>query len=280
MRRSPITAVVLLGLVWTGLVAAAPAASAASTTCLVVDTNTNTSYRSLPDAVNAAAAGDTLFVKGTCTGDTTYMFKDLTLTGQSSGGNKTATLDGGSPTLFIGPDYTVTLNMLVLTKGDGGIFNNGTVIMNGSTITGNTNTSRAGIYNNGTATLNNSTITGNTTTFDPGGIFNNGLLTLNSSTISGNTSFAFFGFGGGIYNNGTVIMNGLSAIIGNNASQDGGGVYNNNTVIMNGSSIITGNTAARGGGIFNGCSGTLGGAAAGNVYGNKLDDIFAYPRPC
>src|SRR4051794_33902296 len=102
IRRSFLTLVVV-GLTATGLAAAAPAASAAGRTCLVVDTNTNTSSTSLQDAVNAAAAGDKLFVKGTCTGGTS-IDKDLTVTGQSNGGTKTATLDGGGQfaALFIG----------------------------------------------------------------------------------------------------------------------------------------------------------------------------------
>src|SRR5438477_11326912 len=84
----------VLGLLaWAG-VAWAPTASAATPTCLVVDTNSNHSYTSLQAAVNAAAPGDTLFVKGTCTG-TTEIGKNLTVTGQSASGTKTATLNGG-----------------------------------------------------------------------------------------------------------------------------------------------------------------------------------------
>lgn len=81
-----------------GVVAAAPAAMAANPSCLVVDTPSDQSYSSLQTAVDAAAAGDTLFVKGTCTGATTISTDDLTITGQSNGGAKTATLDAAGQT--------------------------------------------------------------------------------------------------------------------------------------------------------------------------------------
>src|SRR6185437_14452401 len=93
MRRW-ITALIVLGTAGAGVVTAAPAAVAASPGCLVVDTNSNQSYPSSQAAVSAAAAGDTLFVKGTCTGLTVIptSLTSLTITGQSNGGTKTATL--------------------------------------------------------------------------------------------------------------------------------------------------------------------------------------------
>src|SRR3954469_1129162 len=106
MRRSFTALVVLLGMTGMGLVAAAPAASAAGASCLVTETNTR--YTSLQAAVNAAAAGDTVFVKGTCTG-TTSIDKDLTVTGQGSGGTKTATLNGGGQGPVVSIDSGVTV---------------------------------------------------------------------------------------------------------------------------------------------------------------------------
>jgi len=236
MRRW-LTALVVAGLAGSAVAGAAPAASAASTTCLVVDTNANLSYMSLQDAVNAAAAGDTLFVKGTCTGGT-GIDKDLTISGQSASGTKTATLNGGGQTsvLGIGNGVSVTLNTLVITngfaiRGGGGIINAGTVTLNGSTVTGNTASS-----------LEDPLVGG-------GGILNDGgAVTLNDSAVSGNTSFVV---GGGISN----------SVFG--------------TVTMNGGSTVTGNTAHFGGGIFNRCGSTLVGAVAGvNVFNNTPDDIF------
>ena len=229
MRRWSIALVVLLGMAGAGVIAVAPGASAAKTTCLVVDTNSDHSYTSLQDAVTAAAPGDTLFVKGTCTG-TTEISKNLTVTGQSNGGTKTATLNGGGQgSVLIIDDVTVTLNKLIITggsnatQGGGGILNNnGTVTLNDVSITRNTapNSSGGGIGNTGTGTVTlngTSSISGNTAGFDGGGIAN----------------FA---------NGGTVTLNGSSSITGNTAGIDGGGIDNNiGTVTLNDSSSITGN---------------------------------------
>jgi hypothetical protein len=300
MRRSITALVVLLGMAGTG-VAAAPGASAA-TTCRVVDTTSNQSYASLQDAVTAAAPGDTLFVKGTCTG-TTEIGKNLTVTGQSQSGTKTATLNGGAQgaVLTIDSGAAVTLNTLVITNGSnffgGGIFaDGGTVTLNRSTVTGNSATQDGGggIANatfippggfafGGTVTLNDSTVTANNSGgSDGGGFFNLGTLILNgSSSISNNTN-PNGGSGGGVWNeSGTVTLNGSSTITGNTAG-DGAGIYNlAATVTLNDSSTITGNTAAdEGGGIFEDCDSTLNGAVAGtggNVYNNHPDDIFTNP---
>jgi len=182
MKRWATALAVLLGMAGAGA-AVAPAASAASTTCLVVDPSSNHSYATLQDAVNAAAAGGTLFVTGTCTG-TTEIGKNLTVTGQNNGGTMTATLNGSGqvPVLTIDAGIAVTLNTMIITNsGNGQIGGSiydpgGTVILNGSTVTGNTGSSLgvgAGMVNatvfpggdvrsGGTVTLNNSSITGYT----------------------------------------------------------------------------------------------------------------------
>jgi hypothetical protein len=178
MRRWFTAVVVLLGMAGAGLAAAAPAAAAATTTCMVVN---HGRYMSLQAAVTAAAPGDKLFVKGTCTG-ITEIGKDLTISGHSGSGQKTATLNGGGQdsVLTIDNGVTVTLNSLIITNGSapsgGGIFNVGTLTLNGSTVTGNTAFGSAigggGIFNVGTLTLNGSTVTGNTASSPGGGIFN------------------------------------------------------------------------------------------------------------
>ena len=182
MKRWATALAVLLGMAGAGF-AAAPAASAANATCLVVDTSNNQSYATLQAAVNAAAADGTLFVMGTCTG-TTQISKNLTITGQTNGGTMTATLNGSGqkPTLTVDAGIAVTLNTVVITDGGngqtgGGIYDPGdAVILNGSTVAGNAGSSLgigAGIVNatlfpggdfrsSGTVTLNNSSITGNT----------------------------------------------------------------------------------------------------------------------
>jgi hypothetical protein len=186
MKRWATALTVLLGMAGAGA-AAAPAASAASTTCLVVDTSSNHSYATLQAAVNAAAADGTLFVMGTCTG-TTQISKNLTVTGQDNGGTMTATLTGGGqePALTIDAGIAVTLNTVVITNGDNGQIGasihdpGGTVILNGSTVTGNTGSSLgigAGIVN---ATL-----------FPGGDVRSGGTVTLNNSSIDGNTFWSW-----------------------------------------------------------------------------------------
>jgi hypothetical protein len=179
MKRWFSAVVVLLGMAGAGLAAAAPAASAVQPACQVVDTNAHHSYTSLQDAVTAAAAGDRLSVKGTCTG-TTEIGKNLTIDGH---GAKAATLNGGGQggVLAIDGGVTVTLNRLTITNGSapsgGGILNAGTLTLKRSTVTGNTafgsgGIGGGGIYNVGTLTLTRSTVTGNTASSPGGGIFN------------------------------------------------------------------------------------------------------------
>jgi hypothetical protein len=193
-----------------GLAAAAPAASAATSACLVVDTNANTGYTSLQAAVTAAAPGDTLFVKGTCTG-TTEIGKNLTIGGHSASGTKTSTLDGGGQgtVLAIDSGVTVTLNTLIITGGKTGRFSSG-----------------GGIANDGTLTLNSTTVTDNTTLREGGGIDNvGGAVTMNgSSAVTANSA----SLGGGIFNfslsnrPGTVTMNDGASITGNTAGVTAG----------------------------------------------------------
>ena len=250
------------------------------------------------DGVNAAAAGDTLLVKGTCTGDT-RIFKDLTITGQSSGGTKTATLNGGG--LYIGGVATVTLNSLVITQGSG-ITNDGTLILNGGTITGNAGNSAGAIFNNGTVTLNGDTaITGNTGS-TAGAIFNNGTVTLNGNTAyrqhrrrshrrrhrqqrqrhadherhagATGTPRPAEALKAGAPIPATLNMNGNSASPATAPRRRRGHLQQRRTVTMNGSSAITGNTATfSGGGIFENCGAPLVGVTARNVYGNTPDNI-------
>jgi len=87
----------------------------------------------------------------------------------------------------------------VASGSGGGVYNQGGLTINSSTINGNTalnGGSGGGIYNVGGLTINNSTISGNSSAGQGGGIFNPaGILTITACTITGNQA----GFGGGIY---------------------------------------------------------------------------------
>ena len=202
-------------------------ASATQPKCLIVNLGgIDGSWSTLQAAQDAASAGDTLKVKGTCYGLTT-LSKDLTIVGQSNPGFGTATLDGAQAgsVVTIGPGVSAAISGLTITNGKsadfgGGIKNSsgGSVTLTDSIVTGNTAPGEpvavppvaglgGGIYNGGVGsvvTLTDSTVSGNTAARG-GGIFNelSGSVTLTGSTVSGNT-IIFAGFvtplGGGILN--------------------------------------------------------------------------------
>ena len=87
----------------------------------------------------------------------------------------------------------------------------------------------AGIYNNGTLTINGGSITGNSGESQGGGIYNNGTLTINGGSIYGNSAGTS---GGGIYNKGTLYMSGNPSITNNTCGAHANNLaLDNNTVI-------------------------------------------------
>ena len=155
---------------------------------------------------------------------------------------------GGTVRVFeVARGAKLTLNNLTVTKGKAHCCFGDT----GETDDG------GGIYNEGTLTVTNTTISGNSSNLG-GGIFNyGGTLTVTNSTISGNSA----GGGGGIYNTNKVVPNNStgtatvtnSTISGNSAApgNDGGGIYNTGTLTVT-SSTISGNSAGSSGGVGGG----------------------------
>ncbi len=227
----------------------------------------------------------------------------LTINGKGAGTGAGAIVVGNDPTNELNPSqqdrvfqvfggYTVVMNNLTITDGyafqsngggilhDGADVTNGSLTLNGVTVTGNDtgminnqDNPGAGIYNGAglTLTLNNSTVSNNglatrSNPGDGGGIYNAGAATLTGSTVTGN----YAGSGGGIYNTGTVTLTGTtvntnsanntyngSTYVGGN----GGGIYNTGTATLTGSTVSN-NTLTRvndnnnssdvnGGGIYN-----------------------------
>jgi fibronectin-binding autotransporter adhesin len=271
-------------LAWVGL-GAVPAASAAVRSCTVTDASTHARYTSLQAAVNAASPGATLLVGGTCIG-TTEIQQNLTVTGQ--GVSPTLNGDDQGSVLIIDEGASVTINRLTITRGGGpdevggGIYSQGTAIVNDTIVTGNSAPEGGGgIWNDGTMTLNNDIVTGNSGPYG-GGIYNDMTLTLNGLTSvihnaagvdgGGIANGGYEGFAGG-----TVTLNNLAAADFNTASGDGGGIYNyEGTVTFHNRAAADFNIAKggpdSGGGIYS--AGTLNGAVAGrNVFGDKPDDI-------
>ena len=68
-----------------------------------------------------------------------------------------------------------------------GVYNSGTAMLNGCTISGNSAGNGGGVVNTGTATLNGCTISGNAATYGGGGLANAVRATLNDCTIGGNS---------------------------------------------------------------------------------------------
>jgi len=168
-------------------------------------------YSSIQAAINAAAWGDTITIgAGRYTENLTL---NASLTLQGAGDGQTIVDGGGTGTVVTVNHWgSVTLSGLTLTHGNapagGGIDNEvGTVILQNSTVSGNSTSAGGGggIFNNdGTLTLQNSTVSGNSAAGGAGGgVWNaNGTTTLHNSTVSGNS-----GGGIGIYA-GTVTLQG------------------------------------------------------------------------
>ena len=158
------------------------------------------------------------------------------------------------------------------TGGGVSVSKNGTFILYGGSITGNT---EGGVFvgSNRTFTMNGGSITGNTVTGSGGGVYvaSGAEFTMNGGEISGNTSSSY---GGGVYvyNGAEFTMTGGSitdnvAGASNENKSYGGGVYSAGTFTMTGGSI-TGNKAEYGGGVYVGSYGTFTVSGNVNITGN------------
>ena len=158
-------------------------------------------------------------------------------------------------------DTTVTLNDATLTGGaiqgtqdGGGLYNDGTMVLNRVIITGNhVVDDGGGIRNddNGTMTIVDSTINGNQAgnndgsgVGDGGGISNRGTMSISGSTVSNNTAIDDQGVnGGGIYSQGsltidTTTIDGNAAVALNPDSDAyGGGIYSESQLTITNSTI-------------------------------------------
>ena len=180
--------------------------------------------------------------------------------------------------------YSATLSNLIFKDSKterGFIFNDGTLILSNSTVSGNTGCS--GISNDGTLTLNNSTVSGNSApNCDAGGIYNRGTLTLSNSTVSGNSAPGR-NFGdpieggptGGIYNLDRLTLSN-STISGNSAPNGVGGILNGGTLTLS-NSTVSGNSAPNGvgGGIFDTDTPSLGISSEGFGILNLSNSIIS-----
>ena len=229
----------------------------ASAATLSVSNNNDSGAGSLRQAVIDATSGDTInfSITGTITLTSGQILIDKNLTIIGPGSSNLA-IDGNNNDriFYISLNRTVTIFGLSLQNGEstdygGAIYNEGTLTINNSSLSGNHTTSSGGAINNnfGTLTINNSSLSGNIADAYSGAIRNYDTVTVNNSTISGNSAG---NSGGAMYNAGTLTVNN-STISGNSAVNGGGGFRNvaGHTITIN-NSTVSNNSASSGGGII------------------------------
>jgi hypothetical protein len=230
--RASASSLLLLAL----FLALAPTASASSTWFVdgVNGSNNNnckapqTACKTIGHAISLASSGDSIMVAAATYKENLTIRLSLKIVGSSA---KTTIIDGGCAGRVVTvPNFStyVTLAKVTIQHGcshDGaGIYNNGTLTVNKSTVSGNqagrglANGYAGGIENNGTLTINNSTVNGNGANgnlFAPpsagGGIYNAGLLTISNSTLSGNGA----AHGGGVFD--SVLPTFQKSVVANNS---------------------------------------------------------------
>jgi CSLREA domain-containing protein len=182
-----------------------------------------------------------------------------TVTIMGPGATKLAVSGGNAVEVFdVASGAAAVLDGLTISHGratyGGGILNNGTLILENSTLSKNVATAEGGgIYNTGSLTVTQSVLSGNSAS-DGAAIcssnaYLNQAITVSDSTISGNS--APEGIGGGIYFFGSTLTIDRSTISDNTAS-DGGGLFLRYGNITISNSTISGNSAA---GLYGGDNG-------------------------
>lgn len=240
---------------------------------------------SLRGAISGAASGDTIDFDAVIfasaqtitlggTSNPIIISKNLTING--TGADRLTVSGNNANLVFDVGNFTVGLNGMTVTGGNGTHFLNDTAAPGG------------GIVNLGTLTISDCVITGNQTapTFSyGGGIYNNGgTLTLIGSTLSNNVArFNAFNNGGGISSqNGTVIVTN-STISGNTANSTGGAngggihIFSGNLIVTN--STISNNTvnttnSSAGGIMISGTATIRNSIVAANVSNGTYPDVF------
>lgn len=180
-------------------------------------------------------------------------------------------VNGGG--LYVGKSSTLNyegkrnLSGFIASSNGGGIYNIGTLNLNGGTISANKAMSGGGVYSDGSFKMNGGTISDNEAS-NGGGIYgySSGSLTVNDGSISGNKATS--NGGGGIYLDGCGLDFENGSVTGNTSSNFGGGIYvTNSAEVMFINGTISGNSAKFGGGIYidSGLFTLGGGTVSGNT---------------
>ena len=125
-------------------------------------------------------------------------------------------------------------------EGGSVILNDGTLTLTGGgAITGgHTGDKGGGIYNSGTLVIDGANVSGNAAGRGGGGVYNSGTLTMRAGEIRDNATERLSG--GGIYNTGSLVLVGGS-ITDNWARDTGGGVQQDGQMSVSGTPNVTGN---------------------------------------
>ena len=186
--------------------------------------------------------------------------RTLTLTDSSE--TKTGKITGGQGTTG---NYGKTYG--------GGVYNKGTFVMQGGTISGNTANNGGAVYNTGSFEMSGGEISNNSSNSNTcGGVFNAGTFNMTGGKISNNTGDQ----GGGVRNAGTFTMTG-GEITGNTSDSGGGGVYvDTGTFTMTGGEIKNNTASSYGGVLYVDGTFTVGGTAniTGNKKGEDANNVF------
>lgn len=206
---------------------------------------------SIQGAVDSASEGDQIVLKNGVWNENVVLDDSIDITGKSA--DKSVVEGTGDGSVFtIGSDADVILSDMTITGGSaaygGGIYNEGSLILNDVSVTDNTATEfGGGVFNIGTDAeliVIGSTISDNSAYYSGGGVYNEGTTTIVDSTISGNS--AEEGYGGGVYNRGTATI--TDSTISDNSAFSGAGVEHRGTSTTITDSTISGNSADYGGG--------------------------------
>jgi hypothetical protein len=185
---------------------------------------------------------------------------DLIITGPGADQLKVSG-DTASRVFLVNSGATAQISGLMISAGNIGSGNGGGIYIEAdsalalvnSTLSANLAYAGGGIYNLGTLTVDGSTLSANLAGDDGGGIFihENSTLTVTNSTLSDNSANSIDGGGGGgIYTYGTVTVKN-STFSGNSTNTFGGGILNNNGLLTVENSTFSGNAAVAGAAIFN-----------------------------
>ena len=225
-----------------------------------VTNNNDSGPGSLRQAIADSSSGDVITFDPSLAGGTIVLATELEL-------SQNLTIDGSNLTphiavsgnnsvrvFYVHPDVTVLLNDLDISKGasnpsiaafpnsGAGIYNDGTLTINHSTISGNSSSYfGGGILNSSTGTLTvlNSTLSNNSAAVYGGGIFNVNTLAVTNSTFSGNSATQALSLGGGVFLAGSGTF--LNDTFSGNSAGDGAGIATDagssfrytNTIIAN-----------------------------------------------